>query len=170
MIDDKVQQAFRETGGGPRAAAWVFAGVAWKYLGAESVSQIADKGWSNTDAGDKAGAAIEVAAAFPPVKILGEAATLGKEVVVAEKAAQGPRYATGQLREQVLDKGRQADGAVTCSYCGKPTATTSDHVVPYSKGGTTTLDNLTPACPSCNSSKGAKDLGTKWIPPKDRNP
>lgn len=83
----------------------------------------------------------------------------------AEAAAQGPRFARGELRQQVLDKGRQADGTITCTYCGKAVATTSDHVVPYSKGGTTTVQNLEPACVPCNSSKGAKDLGTEWIPP-----
>lgn len=84
-------------------------------------------------------------------------------------SGQGPRYARGQLREQVLDKGRQENGGVACTYCGKSTATTADHVVPYSKGGATEIGNLEPACISCNSSKGSKDLGTQWIPPKSRS-
>jgi RHS repeat-associated protein len=83
-------------------------------------------------------------------------------------AAQGPRFARGELRQQVLNKGRNADGTVTCAYCDNPTATTSDHVVPYAKGGSTTIENLDPACGPCNSSKGSKDLGTEWTPPKDR--
>ena len=102
-------------------------------------------------------------------------ATMVDEVVVtaapkAESAvaSQGPRFARGSLREQVLAKGRQADGSVTCAYCGGPTATTSDHIVPYSKGGATNLPNLDPACVPCNTSKGAKDLWTEWIPPKYR--
>lgn len=40
----------------------------------------------------------------------------------------------------------------TCVYCGAP-ATTADHVVPVSKGGTT-KDNLVPACARCNSQRG----------------
>jgi RHS repeat-associated protein len=85
-----------------------------------------------------------------------------------DAVSQGPRYATGKLREQVIDKGRQADGTIVCTYCNKPTATQSDHVVPYSRGGATEIDNLVPACGSCNPSKGNKELGTEWIPPKDR--
>lgn len=103
-----------------------------------------------------------------------KAATVAKVDGVAGKAtadtvAQGPRFARGELRQQVLDKGRQADGSISCAYCGKPTATTSDHVVPYSKGGPTNVGNLEPACVSCNASKGNKDLGTEWIPPILRN-
>jgi RHS repeat-associated protein len=168
MIDDNAMQAVAQ-GSTARAYGWAFAATAWKAFGAEGVSQVADKGLSTSSTGDKVSAGLEVAAVLPPVKILGEAATLVKDVVGVEKvAAQGTRYAKGELREQVLAKGRQADGSVKCSYCGKPTATTSDHVVPYSKGGPTKIENLDPACASCNSSKGAKDLHTEWVPPKDR--
>jgi 5-methylcytosine-specific restriction endonuclease McrA len=43
-----------------------------------------------------------------------------------------------------------------CAYCGKPGKMTMDHVLPVSRGGGTTADNVVPACQSCNSSKGAK--------------
>ena len=33
-----------------------------------------------------------------------------------------------------------------------------DHVVPVSKGGSTSADNIIPACQSCNSSKNNKDI------------
>ncbi len=103
-----------------------------------------------------------------------KAATVGKAEgvagkVAADTVAQGPRFARGELRQQVLAKGRQADGSIRCAYCGKPTAATSDHVVPYSKGGPTNIENLEPACFLCNASKGAKDLGIEWVPPILRN-
>jgi RHS repeat-associated protein len=85
-----------------------------------------------------------------------------------EDAVQGSRFARGKLRQEVLAKGRQSDGTITCTYCGKPNATTSDHVLPYSKGGQTKIDNLDPACTPCNSSKGNKILGKDWLPPKDK--
>lgn len=44
-----------------------------------------------------------------------------------------------------------------CAYCKKP-AETIDHVVPLTKGGTNNPTNLVPACFSCNSSKGNKDI------------
>lgn len=39
-----------------------------------------------------------------------------------------------------------------CAYCGGE-ATTLDHIVPLSDGGTHDWDNLTPACKPCNSRK-----------------
>ncbi|WP_460877891.1 RHS repeat-associated core domain-containing protein, partial [Rhodanobacter koreensis] len=100
--------------------------------------------------------------------IPGEEAEQAAGQQMATVAERGSRYARGAVRKEALDKGRGPDGAVICSYCGKPMATTVDHVVPWAKGGSTTLPNLVPACISCNSSKGAKDLGTEWIPPLDR--
>ncbi len=45
----------------------------------------------------------------------------------------------------------------TCQYCGKKTKDlTLDHVVPKSRGGRHTWDNLVSACRSCNHRKGGK--------------
>lgn len=50
-----------------------------------------------------------------------------------------------------------------CTYCNNPvtlgdetapTYATIDHIVPQSKGGRDTLDNLTLACHACNQRKG----------------
>lgn len=79
---------------------------------------------------------------------------------------QGPRYARGKLREDILARGRQPNGQVRCAYCGRITSNPhADHVVPYSKGGATVPENLELSCPSCNLSKGSKYLGTEWTPP-----
>jgi 5-methylcytosine-specific restriction endonuclease McrA len=40
-----------------------------------------------------------------------------------------------------------------CAYCGQRAATTLDHVVPVSKGGTNHIDNLLGSCGTCNRSK-----------------
>ncbi len=42
----------------------------------------------------------------------------------------------------------------TCQYCGSRTQLTVDHVVPRSKGGGSTWDNIVAACAPCNRRKG----------------
>ena len=51
----------------------------------------------------------------------------------------------------------------TCCYCGKNEKLTQDHFIPLSKGGEYTVNNIVPACRSCNSSKHIK-LFNKWYP------
>ena len=48
-----------------------------------------------------------------------------------------------------------------CAYCGGP-ATTGDHVVPFSRFGTSLLENAVAACSRCNTSKGNRTLA-EWI-------
>lgn len=42
----------------------------------------------------------------------------------------------------------------TCQYCGSTKQLTLDHVIPRSKGGKHTWDNVVTACERCNSRKG----------------
>jgi 5-methylcytosine-specific restriction endonuclease McrA len=47
----------------------------------------------------------------------------------------------------------------TCQYCGEPHAShnlTFDHLVPRSRGGKTTWQNVVTACSSCNLLKGSR--------------
>jgi len=44
--------------------------------------------------------------------------------------------------------------AQRCAYCGRQEPLEQDHVVPVSRGGLHTQNNVVPACKSCNSSKG----------------
>lgn len=52
-----------------------------------------------------------------------------------------------------------------CTYCGAP-AEHIDHIIPLARGGEHRIGNLTPACASCNLSKGAKFI-TEWKKGKD---
>jgi len=45
-----------------------------------------------------------------------------------------------------------------CAYCGKQVKLTMDHIIPILKGGKHTINNVVPACVSCNCSKGTKAL------------
>jgi 5-methylcytosine-specific restriction endonuclease McrA len=45
-----------------------------------------------------------------------------------------------------------------CLACGKETKLHADHVVPISRGGRNSIDNIQPLCKSCNSSKHDKTI------------
>ena len=67
------------------------------------------------------------------------------------------RTASKKLRAQVFDRDQ-----ATCQLCGANERTKPevklvlDHIVPYSKGGETTYDNLQVLCRSCNIKKNNK--------------
>jgi 5-methylcytosine-specific restriction endonuclease McrA len=46
----------------------------------------------------------------------------------------------------------------TCQYCGSTRHLTLDHVLPRSKGGPHTWDNVVTACEKCNAAKGDRLL------------
>lgn len=52
-------------------------------------------------------------------------------------------------RREVLRRDKYA-----CQYCGSTKKLTLDHVIPRSKGGKHTWDNVVIACSGCNSRKG----------------
>ena len=52
-----------------------------------------------------------------------------------------------------------------CLACGESNVKlTVDHVVPLSKGGMNTIENLQPLCGSCNSSKHTKEIDYRGVP------
>ena len=54
----------------------------------------------------------------------------------------------------------------TCQYCGSRTSLTVDHVVPRSKGGHSSWDNIVTSCAPCNRRKGdamLRQAGMKLI-------
>jgi len=54
-----------------------------------------------------------------------------------------------------------------CIYCGVTENLELDHVVPLSRGGVHSEDNLVVACRGCNTSKGAKPL-REWLETQPR--
>lgn len=53
-----------------------------------------------------------------------------------------------------------------CAYCESEKATTKDHVVPLSRGGSDEIDNILPACRSCNCRKHTRSL-EEWLVIRD---
>jgi len=66
------------------------------------------------------------------------------------KTAKRPSIAF-QLRWEVFKR----DG-FKCVDCGTQDDLSADHVIPFSRGGPTTLENLKTRCRTCNSRKGTK--------------
>lgn len=46
----------------------------------------------------------------------------------------------------------------SCAYCGAKGKMTRDHIVPLSKGGGYSKNNIVPCCTSCNSKKHNRDM------------
>ena len=87
----------------------------------------------------------------------------------ARKAANGTnakvsRKPSTQTKRQADKAATDADGRIRCQYCGKevrgeagsPASKEYDHVMPYSRGGDSSIDNINVSCRTCNRSKGAK--------------
>lgn len=49
-----------------------------------------------------------------------------------------------------------------CLYCGTQRASTRDHIIPLSRGGSDWISNIAPACRKCNAKKHDK-LPEEWI-------
>lgn len=49
-------------------------------------------------------------------------------------------------------------GKEECIYCGAEENLTWDHIIPLDEGGPDVISNQVPACQSCNSSKGTRDV------------
>lgn len=79
-------------------------------------------------------------------------APIRKDALTRYWKGRPPRQVWRLLRQAVFDR----DGGV-CVYCGRRTGImTCDHVLPVSRGGSSTLDNLVTACLACNTSKSTK--------------
>jgi len=57
----------------------------------------------------------------------------------------------------------QTDQGGRCLYCGQIVKLTMDHVIPLSRGGEHTKENVVGACRSCNSAKKDRPL-EEWRP------
>lgn len=59
---------------------------------------------------------------------------------------------------------QQKTSTGTCYYCGKKVGyagLTMDHIIPLSRGGRSTKDNLVPCCKECNTRK-KQALPVEW--------
>jgi 5-methylcytosine-specific restriction endonuclease McrA len=70
----------------------------------------------------------------------------------AEKLGLGEHFTPGEWVALI------ARYSGRCSNCGSDKGLAPDHVIPLSRGGANTIDNIQPLCKSCNSKKHAKTI------------
>lgn len=93
----------------------------------------------------------EVISYLRSVNACREAIQTAKEAFAAYSAQARKRNVSPALRFEILRRDK-----FTCQYCGRKAPDVQlavDHIVPFSKGGSCTSDNLTTACVECNSGK-----------------
>src|SRR5664279_3252438 len=81
-----------------------------------------------------------------------ETATLARPVVIRLMAyVNVPRDAH---RRKITRRAVFARDSWTCQYCGSRSNLTVDHVIPRSKGGSSSWENIVASCAPCNRRKG----------------
>jgi hypothetical protein len=70
-----------------------------------------------------------------------------------EIATNSNKYTKKKIPAKLSKKVYERD-AYRCIYCNSCLDLTCDHIVPESKGGETTIENLATCCKKCNIAKG----------------
>ena len=75
-----------------------------------------------------------------------------------KKLRDGEIAVSGTMREWE----REQELPKQCVYCGSMVELTTDHLIPRSRGGDDSADNLVLACQPCNTSRGEKGV-FEWL-------
>jgi hypothetical protein len=81
-----------------------------------------------------------------------------------KKLRDGEITISGTIREWE----REQELPKTCVYCGSTADLTTDHLIPRSRGGDESADNVVLACQSCNISRGEKGI-FEWLGLKEKD-
>jgi len=84
-------------------------------------------------------------------------------VVRLNKYVNAPYKGVMLTRQNIFKRDQHS-----CQYCGKNKDLTLDHMVPRSKGGKSTWNNLVTACKRCNALKGDSTPEQAGMKPKVR--
>ncbi len=93
----------------------------------------------------------EVIEAHPERVIRSPSTTLPHPVVIRLRSyVRVPRFQARRITRRAVF----ARDGYRCQYCGTTSRLTVDHVLPRSRGGESTWDNIVTACAPCNLEKG----------------
>lgn len=88
-----------------------------------------------------------------------------EQYVVHSSKRRTAKYANTPIGEMLMSTewlAILAEAAGHCHYCDKEAKLTLDHVIPLSRGGKHSKDNVVAACVHCNCSKGKQTL-EEWL-------
>jgi 5-methylcytosine-specific restriction endonuclease McrA len=99
-------------------------------------------------------------------------ATLPRPVVI--RLVSYVRIPRDTHRRKITRRAVFARDNWTCQYCGSRSSLTVDHVIPRSKGGSSSWDNIVASCAPCNRRKGnalPRQAGMQLLrPPRTPSP
>lgn len=81
-----------------------------------------------------------------------------------KKLRDGKITISGTIREWE----REQELPKTCVYCGSDKELTTDHLIPRSKGGNESSDNVVLACQACNISRNNRGI-FEWLGLKEKD-
>jgi 5-methylcytosine-specific restriction endonuclease McrA len=81
-----------------------------------------------------------------------ESSTVARPVVI--RLVTYVSVPRGAHRRKITRRAVFARDSWTCQYCGSRSNLTVDHVIPRSKGGTSSWENIVASCAPCNRRKG----------------
>jgi hypothetical protein len=81
-----------------------------------------------------------------------------------KKLRDGEITISGTIREWE----REQELPKECVYCSSMTDLTTDHLIPHSRGGDDSADNVVLACLPCNTSRGEKGI-FEWLGLKEKD-
>jgi hypothetical protein len=81
-----------------------------------------------------------------------------------KKLRDGQVTISGTIREWE----REQELPHQCVFCGSTEDLSTDHLIPKSRGGDDSADNLVQACKTCNSSRGDKGV-FEWLGLKEKD-
>lgn len=91
---------------------------------------------------------------------------LREHYIIRARLYSGLTRGNMAIRSLFEDEKVKLSAPKACCYCGSSNFLSLDHLVPSSRGGGDTGDNLVWACRSCNSSKNQTDL-LEWYTRRD---
>ena len=82
--------------------------------------------------------------------------------IIRSRLFKGMQTGTMNVGSIIIDEKLKLQAPTACVYCGATRNLSGDHILPPSRGGRDSGDNLVLACRSCNSSKRDNDLLEWW--------